>query len=284
MPNLEAIVEPKIIAPGFEYVIVKTLGKNDVYIVRTNYKDQIDVSKLEKYVSGYRVKKGLKEGVESINELNKLIKQYIDGGEISDLDNYLTSNGYRQSKILEGREASNIIDQAIAYTDRDSIIGVSNQFQKNTEKMARQAKISTETAKYLAIIHEFMHTAQDISNKDLLTNEKYYRTNAEYEVEMLLTGFLYLKASQAKNKKERNEFVNAAKFTYHRAKVLEEYARRRQIPLEKQHKLYDIASTNKEIYEAAERGIAYVPPTDSLQDIVNAQLGRYAKPTNININ
>jgi hypothetical protein len=173
-----------------------------------------------------------------------------------------------------------MIEQAVAYTDRESIIGVSNQFNKNTEKMARQARTRRETAKYLAIMHEFIHTAQNVSNKDMIADEKYYRTNAEYEAEMLCTGLLYRKAAATVDKEQKEDFLRAAQFTFHRAKVLEEYARRRQIPLAKQDKLYDIVLTNKEIFEANNRGVAYVnsakPPLEDI--LLSARVSQYIQP------
>lgn len=238
--GLEAIIESKIITPDLEYAVVKIPGKEDVYIVRTSNNNYIDASKLEKYVSGYKEKKGLKKGIESINELNELLKNYINSGEKQLLDKFLQTNGYSSSKILEGREASNIIDQAVAYTDTETVLGVYLNFKKAIEKMARQGKIPEKIAKYITVTHELIHTAQSTDLESLVANEKAYRLNVEYEAEMLLTALLYNKAANSKSKKESREWYTAARYTLHRAQVLEEWSRRKNTPLEKKEKLTNL--------------------------------------------
>lgn len=264
MASLETVVkgsyigEETHITPDLEYIKVIT-PKGIEYIVTTTNHDKVSPESIDRMLHKYEDKKALRQAVESINKLNEGIKNYVTNHK-SMFDNFLTSHGYNLTKILEGRQASNIIDQAAAYTDAERLIGVNIDFQKAVKHMARRANISEETATNLIIHHEMYHTTQETNLEELVANPAAYKLNKEFETEMVLTAYIYYLASHAKSKKQIKELEKAAEYTTHRASVIAEWAHRKGHKLENVEKLTNLAGNYKDIYKAKKRGVEYIQP------------------------
>ncbi len=245
----ELVIGKKYVTDDLEYIALYVPNHGLVSIVKTNNNKYVDPSKLESLVQNYHEKEALRKGVNSINEFNFLMKQYVSSGEKNTLDKFLTDNGYSASEILEGREASNLIEEAVAYTDTKNMLGVYLNFNKAIEKMAQQGKISEKIAKYIATTHELVHTAQG-KETDLESivgknpEEEYkFRLNIEYEAEKLVLALLNYKFNIALKEKKLNEALDydkAINYLNKRTLAIERLARMKNISLDKKEYLDNI--------------------------------------------
>jgi len=171
--------------------------------------DKIDPGSLEARLSEENVPESVRKeavyGAKSINYLSDIVSRLNEKGELRRLNKYLISKGYKPKGYVKYKAASNEIKNAAAFTDGKNLLGVNTRFKESVDRITKEAKVPTDIAEYLAIVHELTHMAQP----EHVKSNPYL---AESDAELKSTEYFNNLSETATNPKEAEDYMNAAKY------------------------------------------------------------------------